>query len=71
MVVSSIMGASLYILLLLILIFIGFTVMIAKSNQAEDTYDNLETDEWDCPKCGFHIQAGDLCIYCSTRKKHE
>jgi hypothetical protein len=70
MLVSSIMGASLYILLLLILIFIGFTVMIAKSNRAEDTYDNLETDEWDCPECGFHIQAGDLCIYCSIRKKH-
>ena len=63
------MGGSLYILLLLITIFIGIAVMIANSNRPEDTYTDLETDEWDCPECGFHVQAGDSCIYCSTRKK--
>ena len=28
----------------------------------------LNTEEWYCPECGFHIQAGDKCIYCDTEK---
>jgi hypothetical protein len=32
--------------------------LIARSNREDDTYADLETDEWDCPECGFHIQAG-------------
>jgi len=42
--------------------------LIARSNRAEDTYDDLETDAWDCPECGFHVQAGDTCIYCGEEK---
>jgi len=62
------MGASLYLLLLIVTIFIGAAVLIARSNRAEDAYDDLEMDEWDCPECGFHVQAGDTCIYCSSKK---
>ncbi|MBT3479281.1 MAG: hypothetical protein HOA15_03205 [Candidatus Marinimicrobia bacterium] len=62
------MGASLFLLFLLIAIFIGVAALIARSNRSEDAYNDLETDEWDCPECGFHVQVGDTCIYCSARK---
>ena len=62
------MGASLYLLILIITIFIGVAVLIARSNRAEETYDDLETDEWDCPECGFHVQVGGTCIYCGGNK---
>ncbi len=64
------MGASLFLLLAIITLFIGFTVLIARANKPDDTYTDLDTDEWDCPECGFHVQAGDTCIYCSA-KKHQ
>ncbi|MBL7011107.1 MAG: hypothetical protein ISR82_07780 [Candidatus Marinimicrobia bacterium] len=63
------MGASLYLIFLIITIFIGFAVLIARSNRGEDTYNDLETEEWDCPECGFHVQAGDTCIYCGGDKQ--
>ena len=62
------MGVSLYLLILILILFIGMAVLIARSNRAEDTYDALETDAWDCPECGFHVQAGDTCIYCGEEK---
>ncbi|HIF83114.1 MAG TPA: hypothetical protein EYQ37_04550 [Candidatus Marinimicrobia bacterium] len=62
------MSASLYLLIIIIFIFIGVAVLIARSNRAKDTYDDLETDAWDCPECGFHVQAGDTCIYCGEKK---
>tara|TARA_B100001750_G_C15361092_1_gene522245 strand:+ start:77 stop:268 length:192 start_codon:yes stop_codon:yes gene_type:complete len=62
------MGASLYLLSFIIMIFIGITIMIARSNQPEDRYTDLETDEWDCPDCGFHVQLGNICIYCNAKK---
>ncbi len=66
---NSHMGASLYLLLFIITIFIGVVILIARTNRAEDAYDDLETDEWDCPGCGFHVQAGDKCIYCGAKKR--
>ncbi|MBT3663609.1 MAG: hypothetical protein HN927_07015 [Candidatus Marinimicrobia bacterium] len=62
------MGVSLYLLILILILFIGMAVLIARSNREDDTYADLETDEWDCPECGFHIQAGDICIYCCEEK---
>ncbi|MDP6340099.1 MAG: hypothetical protein QF842_07275 [Candidatus Marinimicrobia bacterium] len=62
------MGGSLYLLMIILAIFISVAAMIARANRAEDTYDDLETDEWDCPDCGFHVQAGDTCIYCGAKK---
>ncbi|MDP6201632.1 MAG: hypothetical protein QF616_05320 [Candidatus Marinimicrobia bacterium] len=62
------MGVSLYLLILILILFIGMAVLIARSNREDDTYADLETDEWDCPECGFHIQAGDTCIYCCEEK---
>ena len=62
------MSASLYLLIIIIFVFVGVAVLIARSNRAEDTYDDLETDAWDCPECGFHVQAGDTCIYCGEEK---
>ena len=62
------MGASLYLLIIIIFIFVGVAVLIARSNRAEDAYDDLEMDAWDCPECGFHVQVGDTCIYCGEEK---
>ena len=61
------MGLSLYFLGLIVIFFIVFAVLIARSHNNK-TYENLDIDEWDCPVCGFHIQAGDKCIYCNEKK---
>ena len=62
------MGASSYFLIIIIFIFVGMAVLIARSNRAEDTYVDLEMNAWNCPECEFHVQAGDTCIYCGEEK---
>jgi rubrerythrin len=47
---------------------IGTTLYVTGKNKKEDTYTDLDTDEWNCPECGFLVQAGDKCIYCGTEK---
>ena len=61
------MGLSLYFLGIIVTLFIVFAFLIARSGNRK-TYENLDIDEWDCPECGFHVQAGDVCIYCNTKK---
>lgn len=34
--------------------------------RGEENGDDLT--EWDCPRCGFHVQMGTQCIYCGWRK---
>ena len=63
------MGGSLYLLIFMITIFIGVAIFIARTNHSKDYYADIETDEWDCPDCGFHVQAGDKCIYCGAKKE--
>jgi len=46
----------------------GATLYVTGKNKKKDTYTDLNTEEWDCPECGFHVQAGDKCIYCDTEK---
>ena len=36
-----------------------------------DTYTDINTDEWNCPSCGFLVQVGDHCIYCNTKRIEE
>jgi len=62
------MGTSLYLLVMIIFIFIGVVVLIARANQPEDAYPDINIESWQCPDCGFHVQAGDTCIYCQTKK---
>ena len=60
--------------LLLFLIFVALIAFIAKiatSNFKNDTYTDINTDEWNCPSCGFLVQVGDHCIYCNTKKIEE
>ena len=43
--------------------------MIARSNSSENFYSDLEVEEWDCHECGFHVQVGNICIYCNAEKQ--
>ena len=62
------MGTSLYLLIMILFIFIGIVVLIARANRPEDAYLDIETESWECPDCSFHVQVGDTCIYCQTKK---
>ncbi len=62
------MGVYLFLLFMFFMGSIILIALIAAKNKREDTYTDLEMDEWDCPECGFHIQAGHKCIYCDTEK---
>ena len=44
--------------------------MIARSNSPEKFYSDLEVEEWNCHECGFHVQAGNNCIYCNAKKQN-
>ena len=61
---------GLYIILIFLIFFamIGITLYVTGKNKKEDTYTDLDTDEWNCPECGFLVQVGDQCIYCGTEK---
>ena len=61
------MGLSLYFLVIIIILFGVVAVLIARAHN-NNTYENLNIEEWDCPECGFHVQAGDTCIYCNENK---
>ena len=61
------MGLSLYLLGIILTLFILFAVLIGRSDENK-TYENLDIEEWDCPECGFHVQVGDVCIYCNKKK---
>ncbi len=62
------MGVSLYLLILIGLLIFGAAIMIARANRVESDDLEINTEEWDCPECGFHVQMGDTCIYCDTEK---
>ena len=62
------MGLYLFLLFIIFTALIGTIIFISMKNNKEDSYTNLETEEWDCPECGFHIQVGSKCIYCDTEK---
>lgn len=61
------MGLSLYFLVIIVILFGVFAVLIARAHN-NNTYENLNLEEWDCPTCGFHVQAGNTCIYCNENK---
>ena len=63
------MGASLYFFVVIIFLFIGIVTMIARSNSSEKFYSDLDVEEWDCHECGFHVQVGNICIYCNAKKQ--
>ncbi len=62
------MGLYLFLTFLIFTALIGVMVFVTGKNRKEDSYTDLEIEEWDCPECGFHVQAGDHCIYCDTKK---
>ncbi len=62
------MGLYLFLTFLIFTALIGVMVFVTGKNRKEDSYTDLEIEEWDCPECGFHVQAGNYCIYCDTKK---
>ena len=60
-----------------ILLFIALSVVLAsliraavlsyRHNLAEPEEADWE-EEWDCPECSFHVQAGEVCVYCGTTR---
>ena len=61
------MGLSLYFLVIIIILFGVVAVLIARAHN-NNSYENLNLEEWDCPTCVFHVQAGNTCIYCNENK---
>ena len=61
------MGLSLYFLVIIIILFGVVAVLIARAHN-NNSYENLNLEEWDCPTCGFRVQAGNTCIYCNENK---
>ena len=59
-IIFSVMITGFIILGILVLLFQG------RNNISNEIKDDLE--EWDCPLCGFHIQMGEICTYCYTKK---
>ena len=53
------------------MLIIFFSAVIAKSSHEKDTFSDINTDEWECPSCSFHVQVGDHCIYCGARKQQK
>ena len=62
------MGLYLFFIFAILAVVFGIIIYVTGKNKREDTYTDLETDEWDCPECGFHVQVGSKCIYCDTSK---
>tara|TARA_B100001250_G_scaffold180465_1_gene155135 strand:- start:917 stop:1114 length:198 start_codon:yes stop_codon:yes gene_type:complete len=65
------MSASLYLLIIIIMLLIFFSAIVAKSSNEKDTFSDINTDEWECPNCSFHVQVGDHCIYCGASKEQK
>ncbi|MEE9162392.1 MAG: hypothetical protein V3U35_05410 [Candidatus Neomarinimicrobiota bacterium] len=51
------------ILVLAYLFIVGYQSYLHNRDEPEvEEWD----EEWDCPDCGFHVQAGPTCIYCGA-----
>ena len=58
-------------LLLFLITFFIFTMLlflVATKGSNNIIYDEIETEEWECPECTFNVQAGNICPYCDTKK---
>lgn len=62
------MEFSLLLLFLMVAVLVGSIIYTSSKNKETDIYIKLDTEEWNCPECGFHVQAGSKCIYCDTKK---
>ena len=56
------------VFVIVIIFFIGVSVLIFQRENESQKYTENDLEEWDCPECGFHIQAGIECTYCYTKK---
>jgi len=59
------LGYTLLLISIIIIFFIIVIILVAVQKLKDDPYKDLSLDEWKCPECGFLVQAGDKCIYCS------
>ena len=64
------MNILLFISLLIIffIFVIGVFALIFQRENDNQKYTEIELEEWNCPECGFTVQAGIECTYCYTKK---
>ena len=58
-------------LLLFIIMIFGILILmflIGISNKSNNSFEDVETDEWICPECSFNVQLGIICPYCEAKK---
>ncbi len=56
------------VVIISIIIIFGIIAFYYQHENADQKFTDTDLDEWDCPECGFHIQAGLQCTYCYTKK---
>ena len=47
--------------------FVRAAVLSYRRNRLEPEEAGRD-EEWDCPECGFHVQAAEICIYCGSNR---
>jgi hypothetical protein len=64
------MSGIILVVTFLLVSSIGIAVVLWLSKKASRDIDEFAEDleEWTCPVCGFLVQAGDICVYCYTKK---
>ncbi len=60
---STVLPLIAVILVLAYFILLGYQSYLR--NREEPEVDEGDV-EWDCPDCGFHVQAGPTCVYCGA-----
>ena len=63
------MSIGLYFILIIFFLLVLFMIMVAKSSSRNETFSDINAEEWICSNCGFEVQAGDNCIYCGISKE--
>jgi len=64
-------GFSLLLFSLILFFIVILAVFIGKQRSRDYPDEDLAIDEWNCPECGFFVQAGDRCIYCGYIKDNQ
>jgi rubrerythrin len=64
-------GFSLLLFSLILFFIVILAAFVGKQKNNDDPYEGLSIDEWNCPECGFFVQAGNRCIYCDYTKDNQ
>ncbi|MFQ6676167.1 MAG: hypothetical protein ACE5LH_07455 [Fidelibacterota bacterium] len=56
------------LIILAILAAVVFVWILRRTRETGEEEEEDDLTEWDCPRCGFHVQMGMECIYCGERR---